>query len=76
MLFHIYILSPLRGTVGNDSMLSYLQETILRHGNDLQVSINTTCELVRLELDGWKCNVEQDEETGYDETVFERESKV
>ena len=35
--------------------------------------INTTCELVLLELDGWKCNVEQDKETGYDEIVFERE---
>ena len=37
--------------------------------------INTTCELVLLELDGWKCNVEQDDETGYDEIVFERETK-
>ena len=36
--------------------------------------INTTCELVLLELDGWKCNVEQDDETGYDEIVFERET--
>ena len=35
--------------------------------------INTTCELVLLELDGWRCGVEQDSETGYDEIVFERE---
>ena len=37
--------------------------------------INTTCELVLLELEDWKCSVEQDEETGYDEIVFEREKK-
>lgn len=37
--------------------------------------INTTCELMLLELDGWKCNVEQDSETGYDEMMFEREMK-
>ena len=33
--------------------------------------INTTCELVLLELDGWRCGVEQDAETGYDEIVFQ-----
>lgn len=36
--------------------------------------INTTCELVLLELEGWGCSVEQDKETGYDEIVFEREN--
>ncbi len=35
--------------------------------------VNTTCELVLLELEGWDCSVEQDDETGYDEIVFERE---
>ena len=35
--------------------------------------INTTCELVLLELDGWRCGVEQDDETGYDEIVFQEE---
>ena len=35
--------------------------------------INTTCELVLGVVDGWRCDVEQDEETGYDEIVFERE---
>ena len=35
--------------------------------------INTTCELVLGVVEGWRCGVEQDEETGYDEIVFERE---
>ena len=35
--------------------------------------INTTCELVLGVVDGWRCGVEQDDETGYDEIVFERE---
>ena len=35
--------------------------------------INTTCELVLLEQDGWRCGVEQDDETGYDEIVFQEE---
>lgn len=35
--------------------------------------INTTCELVLLEVDGWRCGAEQDAETGYDEIVFERD---
>ena len=36
--------------------------------------INTTCELALPEPDGWKCNVEYDDETGYDEIVFERKT--
>ena len=36
--------------------------------------VNTTCELVLLELDGWRCGVEQDAETGYDEIVFQEEA--
>lgn len=36
--------------------------------------INTTCELVLLEQDGWRYGVEQDEETGYDEIVFQEET--
>ena len=35
--------------------------------------VNTTCELVLLELDGWRCGAEQDDETGYDEIVFQEE---
>ena len=35
--------------------------------------INTTCELVLGTVEGWRCGVEQDAETGYDEIVFERE---
>ena len=35
--------------------------------------INTTCELVLGVVEGWRCGVEQDDETGYDEIVFERE---
>ena len=35
--------------------------------------INTTCELVLGVVKGWRCGVEQDGETGYDEIVFERE---
>ena len=34
--------------------------------------VNTTCELVLGELEGWRFGVEQDGETGYDEIVFER----
>ncbi len=34
--------------------------------------VNTTCELVLLEQDGWRYGVEQDQQTGYDEIVFER----
>ena len=34
--------------------------------------INTTCELVIGVLDGWRCGMEQDGETGYDEITFER----
>lgn len=33
--------------------------------------VNTTCELVIGILDGWRYGVEQDNETGYDELVFE-----
>lgn len=32
--------------------------------------INTTCELVLLEQDGWTCSREFDDETGYDEILF------
>jgi len=35
--------------------------------------INTTCELVLGVAEGWRCGVEQDADTGYDEIVFERE---
>ncbi len=35
--------------------------------------INTTCELIVLEQDGWTYGVEQDETTGYDEIVFREE---
>ena len=35
--------------------------------------INTTCELVLGVVDGWRCGVEQDAETGYDEIVFMRD---
>jgi predicted DNA-binding protein with PD1-like motif len=35
--------------------------------------INTTCELVLLEQDGWRYGVEQDRETGYDEIVFQED---
>ena len=37
--------------------------------------INTTCELVLGVADGWRCGVEQDDQTGYDEIVFERDEK-
>ena len=36
--------------------------------------INTTCELVLGVVEDWRCSVEQDEETGYDEIVFERDA--
>lgn len=36
--------------------------------------VNTTCELVVGVLDGWRYGVEQDEETGYDEIVFQEEA--
>ena len=37
--------------------------------------VNTTCELVIAELDGWRFDVEQDAETGYDEIVFLEEAR-
>ena len=37
--------------------------------------INTTCELVLLEQDGWRYGVEQDAATGYDEIVFQEDKK-
>ena len=37
--------------------------------------INTTCELVLLEQDGWRYGVEQDAATGYDETVFQEDKR-
>ena len=33
--------------------------------------VNTTCELVIGVLSGWRFSVEQDEQTGYDEIVFQ-----
>ena len=33
--------------------------------------VNTTCELVLGLLDGWRFGVEQDNQTGYDEIVFQ-----
>ena len=33
--------------------------------------VNTTCELVIGVLSGWRFGVEQDEQTGYDEIVFQ-----
>ena len=33
--------------------------------------VNTTCELVLADLDGWRFGVEADEATGYDEIVFQ-----
>ena len=35
--------------------------------------INTTCELVLGVVEGWRCGVEQDDETGYDELIFQEE---
>ena len=35
--------------------------------------VNTTCELVVGILDGWRYGVEQDEQTGYDEIVFQEQ---
>lgn len=37
--------------------------------------VNTTCELVVAELDGWRFDVEQDAQTGYDEIVFQEEAR-
>lgn len=37
--------------------------------------INTTCELVLGVLDGWRIGVEFDQNTGYDELIFERTGK-
>ena len=38
--------------------------------------VNTTCELVLLEQDGWRYGMEQDQQTGYDEIVFERTENI
>ena len=37
--------------------------------------VNTTCELVLLEQDGWRYGVEQDAATGYDEIVFQEDKR-
>lgn len=37
--------------------------------------VNTTCELVVAELDGWRFDVEQDAQTGYDEIVFQEDAR-
>ena len=37
--------------------------------------INTTCELVIGVLDNWRISTEFDEETGYDELIFERDKE-
>ena len=37
--------------------------------------VNTTCELVLLEQDGWRYGVEQDAATGYDEIVFQEDER-
>ena len=34
--------------------------------------VNTTCELVAAELPGWRFDVEQDAQTGYDEIIFQQ----
>jgi predicted DNA-binding protein with PD1-like motif len=55
--------------------VSFAKEDLSAVGGHLMEGciINTTCELVLGVVDGWRCGVEQDEETGYDEIVFERE---
>ena len=35
-------------------------------------TVNTTCELILLELEDWRCGTEDDPETGYDEIVFKK----
>lgn len=54
--------------------VSFVKEDLSTVGGHLMEGciINTTCELVLGVVEGWRCGVEQDEETGYDEIVFER----
>ena len=54
--------------------VSFAKEDLSTVGGHLMEGciINTTCELVLGVVEGWRCGVEQDEETGYDEIVFER----
>lgn len=56
--------------------VSFSKEDLSTVGGHLMEGciINTTCELVLGVVDGWCCGVEQDEQTGYDEIVFERET--
>ncbi len=55
--------------------VSFSKEDLSTVGGHLMEGciINTTCELVLGVVDGWRCGVEQDEETGYDEIVFVRD---
>ena len=54
--------------------VSFAKEDLSTVGGHLMEGciINTTCELVLGVVEGWRCGVEQDEEPGYDEIVFER----
>ena len=67
----------LTGTVSEERIhlhISLSREDLTTLGGHLTEGciINTTCELVLGELEGWRFGVEQDGETGYDEIVFER----
>ena len=57
--------------------VSFSKEDLSTVGGHLMEGciVNTTCELVLGVVDGWRCSVEQDEETGYDEIVFMRDER-
>ncbi len=67
----------LQGTVSTKRChlhASFSREDLSTIGGHLMegCTVNTTCELVLGELEDWRCDVEQDAETGYDEIVFVR----
>ena len=70
-------ITALQGTVSDQRChvhIALSREDMTTLGGHLMEGtyINTTCELVLLEQDGWRYGVEQDAATGYDEIVFRR----
>ena len=71
-------ITALQGTVSAERChvhIALAREDMTTLGGHLMEGtyINTTCELIVLEQDGWTYGVEQDGTTGYDEIVFREE---
>ena len=73
-------ITALQGTVSDQRChvhIALSREDMTTLGGHLMEGtyINTTCELVLLEQDGWRYGVEQDAATGYDEIVFQEDKR-